>query len=263
MTAPAATNGPAAAAKPRFKGVLQSPDPQGVPPGPARRLGDRPIWNEFDRMNDLHHEPSPSDTRYQAPISENYELPDADAFPTGAPVSTPPPQPAARSKSILREVAETIIPAIVIAALIHVFLAQATRVYGQSMEPNLHTDMRLVVEKLSYRLHTPRRGDIVVLRVRPEDELLIKRVIGLPGDEVAIHDGQVFVNGQPLEEPYLNQETRGNLAPRVVPPLHVFVMGDNRGASNDSRSFGPVHIDNIVGKAWLSYWPLGEVGAVE
>ena len=65
------------------------------------------------------------------------------------------------------------------------------------MEPNLHTDMRLVVEKLSYRLHTPQRGDIVVLRVRPEDELLIKRVIGLPGDEVAIHDGQVYVNGQP------------------------------------------------------------------
>lgn len=165
-----------------------------------------------------------------------------------------------RTGRLMRELAETIVPAIIIALLIHVFLAQATRVYGQSMEPNLHTDMRLVVEKISYRLHAPERGDIVVLRVRPGDELLIKRIVGLPGDEVAIHDGQVYVNGQSLDEPYLDQNTRGNLAPRVVPPLHVFVMGDNRRASNDSRSFGPVHIDNIVGRAWFSYWPVQDIG---
>ncbi|MFN2166976.1 MAG: signal peptidase I, partial [Anaerolineae bacterium] len=97
--------------------------------------------------------------------------------------------PLRQTGRFLREVAETVVPAIVIALLIHVFLAQATRVYGQSMEPNLHTDMRLVVEKVSYHLHPPERGDIVVLRVRPGDELLIKRVIGLPGEEVAIHDG--------------------------------------------------------------------------
>ena len=193
--------------------------------------------------------------------SENYELPAAGL----APLAEPPVETAGRpgrAKSLLREVAETVVPAIVIAVLIHVFLAQATRVYGQSMEPNLHSDMRLVVEKLSYRLHTPQRGDIVVLRVRPEDEMLIKRVVGLPGDQVEIRDGRVYVNGQALDEPYLNQETRGNLAPRVVPPLHVFVMGDNRRASNDSRSFGPVHLDNIVGKAWLSYWPPEAVGPV-
>jgi signal peptidase I len=191
--------------------------------------------------------------------SENYELPDAGAVS----VAVPAGDASGRSQGVLREVAETVIPAIVIAVLIHIFLAQATRVYGQSMEPNLHTDMRLVVEKLSYRLHTPQRSDIVVLRVRPNDELLIKRVIGLPGDQVEIRDGRVYVNEQPLEEPYLNQETRGNLAPRVVPPLHVFVMGDNRRASNDSRSFGPVHLDNIVGKAWLSYWPLETIGPVD
>ncbi len=99
--------------------------------------------------------------------------------------------------------------------------------------------------------------------MRPEDELLIKRVVGLPGDEVAIHDGHVYINGQPLDESYLNQDTRGNLAPRVVPPLHVFVMGDNRRASNDSRSFGPVHIDNILGRAWFSYWPPDAAGPLE
>jgi signal peptidase I len=214
-------------------------------------------------MSDEHNELSPAGAAaLQASGSENSELPDTGDSPVAAPGIKPVVQPS-RGKSFLREVAETVIPAIVIALLIHVFLAQATRVYGQSMEPNLHTDMRLVVEKLSYRLHTPQRGDIVVLRVRPEDELLIKRVIGLPGDEVAIHDGQVYVNGQPLDEPYLDQETRGNLAPRVVPPLHVFVMGDNRRASNDSRSFGPVHIDNIVGKAWVSYWPPEDIGSVQ
>ena len=84
-----------------------------------------------------------------------------------------------------------------------------------------------------------------------------------PGDEVAIRDGRVFINGEPLDEPYLNQETRGNLAARVVPPLHVFVMGDNRRASNDSRSFGPVHLDNIIGRAWFAYWPVEQLGPVE
>lgn len=193
-------------------------------------------------------------------LSENYELsaPSAETGPADRAGS-----PAQRAGRALREVAETVVPAIVIALLIHVFLAQATRVYGQSMEPNLHTNMRLVVEKVSYRLHGPQRGDIVVLRVRPGDEMLIKRVIGLPGEEVSVHDGQVFINGQPLDEPYLDQETRGNLAPRVVPPLHVFVMGDNRRASNDSRSFGPVHLDNIVGRAWFSYWPPNDLGPVD
>lgn len=183
-----------------------------------------------------------------------------------APADPQPTPPATRDHVLLRvvrEVLETVVPAIVIALLIHAFLAQATRVYGQSMEPNLHTDMRLVVEKLSYKLHPPQRGDVVVLRLRPGDDLLIKRVIALPGEEVSIHDGKVYINGQPLDEPYLASETRGNLAPRVVPPLHVFVMGDNRQASNDSRSFGPVHVDNILGKAWLVYWPLSEVGTVD
>ena len=130
--------------------------------------------------------------------------------------------------SWLRELLETVLPAILIALFIHLFLAQATRVYGQSMEPNLHTEQRLVVEKLSYRFHGPRRGDIVVLRL----------------------------------EPYLKQTTLGNYAARIVPPLHVFVLGDNRNASNDSRAFGPVPLRNIIGRAWFSYWPLEDIGFV-
>lgn len=164
----------------------------------------------------------------------------------------------------IRELLETFLPAIVIAVLINLFLAQATRVYGQSMEPNLHTDQRLVIEKITYHFHGPRRSDIVVLKL-PEhtDELLIKRVIGLPGERIEIHDGQVFIDGVLLEEPYLDQRTPGFMAPLVVPPFHVFVLGDNRIASNDSRSFGPVPLENILGKAWASYWPPSEIGIVE
>jgi signal peptidase I len=177
-----------------------------------------------------------------------------------------------RALHLLREILETIVPAILIALLINLFLAQATRVYGQSMEPNLHTDQRLIVEKLSYnpylrqylKLDGPQRSDVVVIRLRTQgDELLIKRVIGLPGDMVEIHNGQVFVNNQPLAEPYLMDSTSGSYGPTTVPPLHIFVLGDNRDSSNDSRSFGTLSLRDVVGRAWFSYWPLDQVGFVK
>jgi len=162
------------------------------------------------------------------------------------------------------ELSETVLPAIVIAVLINLFLAQATRVYGHSMEPNLHTDQRLVVEKLSYRLHTPRRTDVVVLHIPDHSkELLIKRVIALAGETIQVKNGGVYINGELLDEPYLNVETRGSYGPLTIPPDHVFVMGDNRGASNDSRSFGPVHISQVVGRAWVSYWPIEVFGPIK
>lgn len=164
---------------------------------------------------------------------------------------------------LVRDLLGTILPAVVIALLIHAFLAQATRVYGQSMEPNLHTNERLVIEKLSYRFHAPRRGDVVVLHdPAGSPELLIKRVIGLPGERVTIANGRVFVDGQPIEEPYLTQETQGGGRSWVVPPFTVFVMGDNRSASRDSRVFGPVPLDQIVGRAVFRYWPLSEIGFI-
>jgi signal peptidase I len=164
----------------------------------------------------------------------------------------------------LVELGETVLPAIVIAVLINLFLAQATRVYGSSMEPNLHTDQRLVVEKISYRLHSPRRGDVVVIRM-PErgPELLIKRVIGLAGETIEIRSGVVYINEQPLEEDYLVRKASGTYGPTTIPEGHVFVMGDNRGASNDSRVFGPVSLDRVVGRAWVSYWPFDSLGIVQ
>jgi signal peptidase I len=166
-------------------------------------------------------------------------------------------------RSTLRDLLGTILPAVIIALLIHAFLAQATRVYGQSMEPNLHTNERLVVEKLSYRFHGPRRGDIVVLHdPSGGPELLIKRVVGLPGERVTLADGRVYIDGALLDEPYLAQPTAGNTRTWLVPPLAVFVMGDNRGASRDSRVFGTVSLDQIIGRAVFRYWPLAGVGGV-
>jgi signal peptidase I len=180
------------------------------------------------------------------------------------PEDGPPSSPLGTALKMIRlwlvELGETVLPAIVIAVLINLFLAQATRVYGSSMEPNLHTDQRLVVEKVTYRLHGPRRGDVVVLRM-PErgPELLIKRIIALPGETLEIRDGTVYID----HEPYLVRRSGSTYGPTIVPEGQIFVMGDNRGASNDSRVFGPVSLDRIVGRAWISYWPLEFLGIVQ
>jgi len=194
-------------------------------------------------------------------------MPDDPSNPAQPPVTeqaaTPPEPTPAWWQVIARDVLGTILPAIFIALLIHLFLAQATRVYGSSMVPNLRTNERLVVEKLSYRFHGPRRGDIVVLH-DPDGgpELLIKRVVGLPGERVTLADGQVYVDGVAISEPYLTQGTASTGRAWTIPPLHVFVMGDNRGASRDSRVFGPVSIDSILGRAVFRYWPLNEIAVL-
>jgi signal peptidase I len=163
----------------------------------------------------------------------------------------------------VREIGETVIPAVIIALFINLFLAQATQVLGQSMEPTLHSSQRVVIEKVSYRLHGPRRGDIVVIDSPDQSEMLIKRVVGLPGETIEVRNGRVIIDGEPLEETWTSRQGGGNFGPQTIPPLHVFVMGDNRGASNDSRNFGPVPIDDVVGQAWISYWPPAELGLVE
>jgi signal peptidase I len=174
------------------------------------------------------------------------------------------PRGGRRFVRFLREVLETVLPAILIAVLINIFVGQATRVDGQSMEPNLYSEQRLVVEKLSYRFHGPERFDIVVLKMPEQsDTMLIKRVVGLPGETVEIRDGGVYIDGERLKEPFTDEETQpGRFGEVTVPPLHIYVLGDNRDRSNDSRSFGPVPIDNVVGRAWLSYWPPEQVGLV-
>lgn len=169
-----------------------------------------------------------------------------------------------KKRSWVRELVESVLPALAIVAVINLFLAQATRVEGQSMEPNLHDNERLIIEKISYRFRQPERGDIVVIRPPTGGSApLIKRVIGLPGEVVEIKLNRVYINGEPLEEPYLTQSTSGTMPPRLVPEGHVFVLGDNRRASNDSRFFGMVPYEDILGRAWFCYWPLDCIGLIE
>lgn len=160
---------------------------------------------------------------------------------------------------ILRETVQVIAPALILALVVHLFLAQATVVFGQSMEPNLSQHQRLIVDKVAYRLHPPQRDDIVVLDLPEMDEMLVKRVVGLPGEVVEIRSGIVYVDNNPVPESYAYDHTPYDMAPILLGPLNYFVLGDNRSNSNDSRVFGPVHRDHILGHVWLRYWPLDQM----
>jgi signal peptidase I len=160
------------------------------------------------------------------------------------------------AKLVAREVVETVVLALLIFLLIRVVL-QNFRIEGYSMEPNLHQGQYLIVNKAVYKwLHPPQRGDIVVFEYpRAPDRDFIKRVIGLPGETVEVRGGSVYIDGIPLDEPYLPQRTNGSVAPRNLGDNEFFVLGDNRDNSSDSRSWGPLPQDNVIGKAWISYWP--------
>ena len=169
------------------------------------------------------------------------------------------PQPGALT---WRDIVETAVLTLAVSIAVHAGV-QSRQVEGSSMEPTLHTDERVLVNKLAYlSFGQPERGDVVVFHAWSQQEDFIKRVIGLPGDTVEIKDNRVFVNEAPLDEPYLDQPTSGQEGPVCVGTDEVFVMGDNRGNSSDSRLYGPLPRAQIVGKAWLRYWPFGLAGAI-
>jgi signal peptidase I len=152
-----------------------------------------------------------------------------------------------------------------VAAVLVTFIAQPFVVEGTSMEPSLVDGERLIVNKLSYRLGSPGRGDVVVFRF-PGDrrQRFIKRVVALPGETVVIRDGKVLVDGRSLSEVYLADATFGEYGPVRVPKGRLFLLGDNRANSRDSRypEVGMVAYRDLVGKAVAAYWPPVLAGAV-
>ena len=156
--------------------------------------------------------------------------------------------------------------ALLVALVIKTFLFQAFYIPSASMEPTLKVGDRVLVNKLSYRAHEVNRGDLVVFERppgEPETEIkdLIKRVVALEGEEVEGRDGRVFVDGKALDEDYLAEVVfTTDFGPLFVPEDSVFVMGDNRGDSRDSRIFGPIPEDLIVGRAFVRVFPLGDLG---
>ena len=163
----------------------------------------------------------------------------------------------------LREVLTTLVPALLAVLVINVYIAEAARVEsGPSMQPNLYVGYRVVTEKISYRLHQPERGDIVVVERAPPQKALIKRVMALSGEWVEVRGGHTFINGQPVDEPWVTHFGGPDAGPLLVPEGHVFIIGDNRTVSHVLRAIGPVHIDAIKGRVWLIYWPLDELQLV-
>src|SRR5437660_10183058 len=150
-----------------------------------------------------------------------------------------------------------------ISAFIIVFLYQPVKVEGTSMMPSLDDQERIFINKFVYRLEPIQRGDIVVFRYpRDPAKSFIKRVIGIAGDHIRIEDGQVYVNGKPLDEDYVPAAYADErfYSEIVVPANSYFVLGDHRSMSNDSRDFGPVRENYIYGKAVFGYWPMDKLG---
>ena len=156
--------------------------------------------------------------------------------------------------------------AVVVCVFLITYVVQAFKVQGSSMSPELADGERILVNKFLYRVDSIERGDVVVFWYPEDPELsFIKRVVALPGESVEVRDGQVFVDGELLDEPYIDPENadRRSVPPQQVRPAHYFVLGDNRRGSNDSRSWGLVPKRYVYGKAFFRLWPPTGLGFVE
>ena len=234
--------------------------------------------DEFVPFADAYEQAGPSVA--PAPFGDDPQLPPHLTIeaPPVAEIDLGIPGTAAGTARSVLEWVGVVLGALIVALLVKHFLFAAYYIPSPSMEPTLTDGDRIVVNKLSYRLHEVNRGDVVVFRrAMPQPDginELIKRVIALPGETVEVVDGRVYVDGGLLLEPYLTarDSTGGFALPPgcigppdsinrcTVPDDHVFVMGDNRRNSKDSRVFGPVAESGIVGRAFLRVWPLGDLG---
>ena len=183
-------------------------------------------------------------------------------------------------RAIVRELFEAVVLALLIFLALQ-FSVQNFRVEGPSMQPTLHEGEYVLVNKLVYMRFSPKQladllpfvevaeeehlypfrppepGDVIIFRFPRDDTRdFVKRVVGTPGDTVEIREGTVYVNDERVTEPYITRRDRRTIPPITVPEGSFYVLGDNRRASNDSRDWGPVPAENIIGRAWVSFWPL-------
>ena len=173
-----------------------------------------------------------------------------------------------RARRAVLEWVAILVVAVVAALLLRSFVIQPYYIPSGSMEPTLLVGDKVLVNKLAYDFHKVHRGDVIVFRKPPNDYTpnikdLIKRVIGLPGETISAKGGSVYINGHILKEPWLPKgDTTANFGPVHIPAGHYFVMGDNRGNSEDSRVIGPISGKLIVGRAFLIIWPIGQINTL-
>jgi signal peptidase I len=198
-------------------------------------------------------------------VSELEIDPDAESHTPAVEPSTDEPEPNRSVRNAVEWVA-IVVGALAVALIVKTFLIQAFFIPSLSMYPTLDEGDRVLVNKLSYKLHDVHRGDLVVFERPPGQPAsdikdLIKRVIGLPGDEIEAKNGKVYIDGKRLDEPYLvDGMVTENLPDQKVPDGRVWVMGDNRTDSADSRVFGSIDEDTIVGRAFIRVWPIPDIG---
>lgn len=214
-------------------------------------------------------------TQPNTPPSDPPELQTSEGAPettAAIPLSSKPDPWWKRLWQSQRENGQILLIALVLAVLIRVFVAEPRYIPSNSMEPTLLQGDRLVVEKVSYRLHSPNRGDIIVFEPPPQfldqfgfipDKAFIKRIIGTSGDVIQVKNGQVYRNDQPLAESYIAEPLQYSMTAVQVPPGQFFVMGDNRNNSNDSHVWGFLPQQNIIGRAALRFFPLDRMGRLD
>ncbi len=165
---------------------------------------------------------------------------------------------------------QSIVVVMAIMVMIYLFIMSPQEIKGASMEPSFFNGEYILTNKVLYKLREPRRGDVIIFKSPSNPEIdYIKRIIGLPGDTVSLKDNTIHVNGVAVDEPYLRPATAifggSYLAENeevIVPEGEYFVLGDNRPHSADSREFGPVPLEDFIGKAFLRYWPSSKLGII-
>ena len=180
------------------------------------------------------------------------------------------PSPLKRIVNFFLDFVETAVVALSIFVVVYLFLVQPHEIKGGSMEPTFNNNEYILTDKISYRFKEPKRGDVVIFKAPKNPDVdYIKRIIGLPGERIKIQNGAIYINGKKLSEPYIRDITSLTSTQYLqegvettVPEGYFFVMGDNRTGSMDSREFGPIAENVIIGHAILRYWPLPALGLV-